>query len=168
MRAGPLRCDVHHTQETVELEALMEPLLILIPGVLGGLVLALLIAGRRQRTPSALVTRPLEAPSPSLINMAHIRVEGVGGLGMVAAIIIVAISDPSIRVVTILAAVLGAGLALALIALRRRTGVFPSTGDGPGDRSVLGLDVEPRHFAGGRRRGPKRSIEGGCSSPVAA
>jgi hypothetical protein len=123
----------------------MEPLLIiLIPGVLGGLVLALLIAGTRRRTPTAVVPQHLEAPSPSLINMAHIRVEGVGGLGMVAAVIIVALSDPRIRLVTILAAVLGAGLALALIALRRRTGALPSTGDGPGDRSVLGIDVEPR------------------------
>jgi len=146
----------------------MEPLLmILIPGVLGGLVLALLIAGTRWRMPSTVVSRQLEAPSPSLINMAHIRVEGVGGLGMVAAVVIVALSDPRIRLVTLLAAVLGAGVAVVLIALRRRTGALPSTGDGPGDRSVLGIDVEPRHLAGAPRRGPKHSMAGGRSLPAA-
>jgi hypothetical protein len=136
----------------------MEPLLmVLVPGVLGGLVVAMLIASNRLWTPSAVVARPLDAPSPSLINMAHIRVEGVGGLGMVAAIVIVAISDPRIGFVTLLAAVLGAGLALALIALRRRTGALPSSGGGPADRSILGIDVEPRraHHAKVSRGAPR-------------
>ncbi len=87
----------------------MEPLLIiLIPGVLGGLVLALLIAFNRAfnrpRTPTIVVPRRLESPSPSLINMANIRIEGLGGLGMVAAVVAVAVSDPRIRLATIAAA----------------------------------------------------------------
>jgi hypothetical protein len=119
----------------------MEPLLIiLIPGVLGGVVLALLISRRRHGTSSTVVNRRLDAPSPSLINMAHIRVEGVGGLGMVAAVVIVALSDPRIRLATILGAVLGAGLALVLIRRRRHNGGLPSLGDGPDDRSTLRLD----------------------------
>ena len=72
---------------------------------LGGLVLALLIALNRAiawpRTPRVVVSRRLESPSPSLINMANIRIEGVGGLGMVAAVVAVAVTDPRIRLATI-------------------------------------------------------------------
>ncbi len=123
----------------------MEPLLmILVPGLVGGLVLALLIAGYRPRTPSIVVPRRLSAPSPSLINMASIRIEGIGGLGMVAAVVAVAASDPRIRLATLLALVLGGGLALFLVAMRRRTGPLPSSSDGPDNRSTLGLDSERR------------------------
>lgn len=130
----------------------MEPLLIiLVPGLFGGLVLALLIAGHRKGTPSTFVPRRLAAPSPALINMAQIPVEGVGGLGMVAAVVVVAISDPRIRLATIVALVLGAGLALVLIAMRRRTGALSSSGDGPDNGSTLRIDGERRrtHVAGG-------------------
>ena len=121
----------------------MEPLLLILgPGLVGGLVLALLIAGRRQGTPSTVVPRRLAAPSPALINMAHIQVEGVGGLGLVAVAVAVAVADPRIRLALIVAAVFGTGLALVLIALRRRTGALPSGGDGPDDRSVLHLDSD--------------------------
>ncbi len=126
----------------------MEPLLILLPGLLGGLVLALLIALSRAinwpRTPGVVVSRRLESPSPSLINMANIRIEGVGGLGMVAAVVAVAVTDPRIRLATIAAAVLGIGLALVLIAIRRRSGAMPSSGDGPEDHLMLGIDGERR------------------------
>jgi hypothetical protein len=123
----------------------MEPLLIiLIPGLFGGLLLAVLIRGNRHRISSTVVPRRLAPPSPSLINMAHIHVEGIGGLGMVAAVVVVAVSDPRIRLTIILASVLGAGLALFLIAMRRPTGALPSGGDGPDDRSTLHLDAERR------------------------
>jgi hypothetical protein len=123
----------------------MEPLLmILVPGLLGGLVLALLIAGNRKGTASIVVPTRLESPSPAMINMAHIRVEGIGGLGMVGAVVVVAISDPRIGLATMLASVLGVGLALALIATRRRTGSLPSGGDGADRQSTLGIDDERR------------------------
>ena len=123
----------------------MEPLLmILVPGLLGGLVLALLIEGHRKATPSVVVPTRLEAPSPGFINMAHIRVEGVGGLGMVGAVVVVAISDPRIGLATMLASVLGVGLALVLIARRRHTGGLPSGGDAPDGRSTLGIDDDRR------------------------
>jgi hypothetical protein len=130
----------------------MEPLLIiLVPGVLGGLVMALLMGSIRWGTPSTVVPRRLAAPSPALINMAHIRVEGVGGLGMVAAVIAVAVTDPRIRLAMIVASVLGIGLALVLIAKRRRTGSLPSGGDSPDDRSVLHLEAGRRTPLGGAR-----------------
>jgi hypothetical protein len=111
----------------------MEPLLIvLIPGILGGLVLSWLIARNRSTTPPTFVPKRLEAPSPSLINMSSIKVEGLGGLGMVAAVIAVAIADSRIRLAMILALVLGTGLAMALIAFRRRHAESSSRG-GPED-----------------------------------
>lgn len=123
----------------------MEPLVnLLVLGVLGGLVLSWLIARHRRGTPPTFVPRRLDPPTPALINMAHIRVEGIGGLGMVAAVIAVAIADSRIRVATIIALVLGGGLAFALIALRRRSGALPSSGDGPDDRSLLHIDTGPR------------------------
>jgi hypothetical protein len=127
----------------------MEPLLIvLISGLLGGFVLALLIALRPVRTRSTFVPRRLDAPSPALINMAHIRVEGLGGLGLLAAVVAVAIADSRIRLAIIVAAVLGTGVALALIAIRRRTGALPSGGSGPDDRSLLHLDSRNRSANG--------------------
>ncbi len=117
-------------------------LLVLIPGILGGFLLSLLIARFRRGTPPTFVPRRLEAPSPSLINMAHIKIEGLGGLGLVAAVIAVAIADPRIRLAVIIAFVLGAGLALGLIAMRRSSGAMHS--DDPGDQSMLHLGDEPR------------------------
>ena len=135
----------------------MEPLffILVFPGLFGGLVVAMLLATRRQGTPpTTIVPRRLAAPSPALINMANIPVEGVGGLGMVAAVVVVAVSDPRIRLATLLAAALGVGLAFVLIAVRQRTGALPSGGDGPEDRSVLGLGGERRtHPANVRGRG---------------
>jgi hypothetical protein len=130
----------------------MEPLLIvLVAGLVGGLLLALLIAVKPHRPSSTFVPRRLDNPSPALINMAHIRVEGLGGLGLVAAVVAVAIADSRIRVATIAAALLGTALALTLIAIRRRTGAMPSGGDGPDARSILHLEPErrPRSRAGG-------------------
>jgi hypothetical protein len=146
----------------------MEPLLvILLPGILGGLVVALLIALRPGRTSSTFVPRRLEAPSPALINMAHIRIEGLGGLGMVAAVVAVAIADSRIRGAIILAAVLGIGVALALIAIRRRTGALPSGGDGPDDRSLLHLDPR-RRSAGDDAAGEKPLAPPARLTPLSA
>ena len=121
----------------------MEPLLlILIPGTLGGFALAFLIPRLRRRT-RVVVPHELELPSPTLINMAHIRVEGVGGLGLVAAVLAVAAFDPRIRLAILGAAALGTVLAVALIALRRSTGALPSSTDGPDSRLPLRLDRGP-------------------------
>src|SRR5215510_8185439 len=108
----------------------MEPLLIvLVPGVIGGIVLAGLLASKWISLRTGAVNRRLADPSPSLINMAHIPVEGGGGLGIVAAVIAVALADPRIRVAIGIAALLGAGFALLLIRLRRNRGPLVSGGD---------------------------------------
>ena len=108
--------------------------------------------------------RRLELPSPSLINMANIRIEGLGGLGMVAAVVAVAVADPRIRLATIAAAVLGAGLALVLIAMRRGTGALPSGGDGPEDHLTLSIDGERRRTYRARDRGTIDPVDAGRES----
>jgi hypothetical protein len=122
----------------------MEPvLIILVPGLVGGLVLAALIAAKRIDLKTNGPGRPLEPPSPSLINMAHIRVEGGGGLGMVAAVIVVAIVDPRIRLAIAIAAVLGIVFAAVLISRRRERGPFRPADDDSGPHSMLGLGRGP-------------------------
>jgi len=142
----------------------MEPLLvILVPGVIGGVVLALIIAFRPTRKPSIVVRRQLDAPSPALINLAHIRIEGLGGLGMVAAVIAVAIADPRIRVAIIIAAVFGTAGAMGLIWIRRGTGAMPSAGNGPDDRSMLHLNVHSGDHADQAHGGRPTGSSGGLT-----
>ena len=121
----------------------MEPLLIvLVPGVLGGIILAVLLGGRWIDLRSRGVDRPLESTSPSLINMAHIPVQGGGGLGIVAAVIAVALADSRIRVAIGIAALLGVVLAAVLIARRRERGPLSSGGGDSASASMLGLGRE--------------------------
>ena len=118
----------------------MEPLLIIIlPGILGGFCLALLISrmGPRQWGPSNY--EHLEPPSTNMINMARIRVSGVGGLGMVAMSIVVAAFVPRIRLTMAIAFALGLALAVVMIALRRRRGPLASDNP-PGAHMMLPLD----------------------------
>ena len=121
----------------------MEPLLIiLVPGLLGGVVVALIVF-RLARIPSqpASMAERLEPPSTGMINMARIRVAGGGGLGMVAMSIVVAIFVPRIRFTMAIAFLLGCVMAAVLVALRRRDGNSPSDID-PGAHALFPL--EPR------------------------
>jgi hypothetical protein len=113
----------------------MEVLLIVaLPGLVGGILLALLLAGYRGR-PGLPYVRPLAAPSPGLINMAHIRIEGIGGLGLVAMSLAVAIDVPSIRFAMAVALIFGTMLGALLILMRRRTGPLTSSSERPGAHS---------------------------------
>jgi hypothetical protein len=57
--------------------------LVLVPGVLGGLLMAWLIARvqRRSSTPVSTDAFSRKGRSSDVINMAHIRVAGIGGRG---------------------------------------------------------------------------------------
>jgi hypothetical protein len=110
--------------------------IVLLAGLAGGLVLAFLFRGGPARVYDET---GLEPPSTDVINMARIRVRGIGGLGMVAISVAVAIFVPRIRVTMIIALLLGGTLAAVLIALRRRERSLPSI-DGRGDDSLLSLD----------------------------
>ena len=117
----------------------MEPLLmVVVPGVLGGIVLAFLIARIRVHGLPRR-ERPLDRPNPGQINIARIRIDGVGGLGMVAMAGAVAIAQPGVRAAMALALVLSVPLAVALIVRTRRAGVFPS-GNEPGAHAILPMD----------------------------
>jgi hypothetical protein len=119
----------------------MEPLLfIVVPGVLGGLLLALFLARVQGRADAPALAKRLEPPSPGLINMARIRINGVGGLGMVAMASAVAAFVPRIRATMLLAFVLGVALAAALIA-RRRNGPLPSSSEHAGAHSTMFPDA---------------------------
>ena len=125
----------------------MDPVtLVVVPGLLGGLVLAFLIvrlSGRRQTGshPRIVRTEPL---STDVINMARIRVAGVGGLGLVAMATVVALFVPRIRQSVALSLVLGAIFAAILIVRRRRVESRHSSGPTAGAHTIFALDAPPR------------------------
>ena len=97
----------------------MEPLLlVLIPGVAGGLLVAFFLAHRPAR-PALAAPAVRRALPPTAINIAQIPIDGVGGLGMVAMALAVAIAVPWIRLSVSLGLVFGAVVAAALITWRR-------------------------------------------------
>ena len=119
----------------------MEPfLMILVPGLLGGIVFALGVRrfGRSSAQPVGTSYRLQPLPTDT-INMARIRVSGVGGLGLVAMAITVALFVPRIRLSISIALALGLAFALLLIAHRRRTGPLPSSGARPGGHTALAI-----------------------------
>ena len=134
----------------------MELLFIALPGVLGGVILALLTISFQPRFGQGRQPHggdePLPAPSPHLINMAHVKVAGGGGLGMVAMAIVVAIIVQRIRWSMAVALLLGMALAAGLIAYRRRQGPLgsPTT---PGAHSMLPIDpVAPQNSSASETR----------------
>ena len=121
----------------------MDPVMIvLVPGILGGVVLALIIF--RIQAPRTGVDPLRNLPvTTDIINMARIRVDGVGGLGLVAMALTVAWFVLKIRVHIAIGLGLGVLFAIVLIALRRRTGPLPSSGETPGANNTLALDAPP-------------------------
>ena len=96
------------------------------------------------------------------INAARIRVAGVGGLGLVAMAIVVAVFVPFIGMSLAIAAVAGVVLAGGLILWRRRGGPLPSSGRTPGAATVFALespdplaDAEPQKRASDVTRTPR-------------
>jgi hypothetical protein len=144
----------------------MEPLIfVLVPGLLGGIVVALIVW--RLRFGQDAVRRRLEPPSPGHINMAHIRVDGVGGLGMVAMAVTVAIFVPGIRFAMATALISGIAFAAVLIALRRRNGPLSSGNDHPGAHSIFGpIDGQPRVTRRSRTARDDRGQNRMASSPA--
>ena len=120
----------------------MDPVMIvLVPGFLGGLIVALVMF--RMKARSSLDSFRDLPRSTDPINMARIRVEGVGGLGLVAMALTVAWFVPRIRQHVAIGLGLGVLLAVVLILLRRRRGPMLSSGEAPGANSTLSLDAPP-------------------------
>ena len=120
-------------------------LLILVPGVLGGFALAAIVLFLQRGgggTPQSLGTsEPLQPVSTDMINMASIKVAGVGGLGLVAMSVAVAIGIPRIAQTEAVGIALGAIGAAVVILRRRRSGALPSSSDGMGANVMLRIDA---------------------------
>jgi len=118
----------------------MDPVtLVLVPGILGGLVLALFIF--RMQAPSRSVDSLRNHPiSTDVINMARIRVDGIGGFGLVVMALTVAWFVLRIRQHIAIGVGLGVVFAVVLILLRRRSGPMPSSGGAPGANTTLSID----------------------------
>ena len=117
----------------------MEPLFIMVPGLVGGLTIALLLHRQRgTRQPTDPFGR--EGFTTDVINMAHVRVAGVGGLGLVAMATLVALFVPAIRYSILAGLTLVVVLAVGLIGYRRRGGPMPSSGRRPGANTTLAID----------------------------
>jgi hypothetical protein len=113
---------------------------ILLTGFVGGLAMAWLIRKAQRRGQMAADPFPHMAGT-DVINMAQIRVAGVGGLGLVAMAAAVAIWVPRIGQSLALGLALGAGLAAYLILRRRRTGPMPSSGRSAGANTTLSIET---------------------------
>jgi hypothetical protein len=118
----------------------MEPFaLVAILGLLGGIALALVSVRVHGRS---LPRRdPFQGEAPTdVINMARIRVAGVGGLGLVAMALVVAIALPGVGIPLAAGAGLGVLMAVLLIAFRSRSGSLPSSGERMGANTTLSID----------------------------
>jgi hypothetical protein len=124
----------------------MEPVtIVVVSGFLGGLVIALFVlwSNRVRHTGSTTDAFSREPLSSDVINIAHIRVAGIGGLGLVAMALNVAIFIPRIGIPIGLGLVLGAVFAGVLILRRRRQGPMPSSGRQAGANTTLSIDTAP-------------------------
>lgn len=139
----------------------MDPVtLILIPGFIGGAALAAFIF--RLQRPEGTADHVRFAPT-DVINAAHIRVAGVGGLGLVAMAAAVALAVPRIRLTLAIGCVLGFGLAAVLISYRRRSGPLASSGQSGGANNMLSIDAVPP--ASGAEDGRNRENLSSVPSP---
>jgi hypothetical protein len=119
----------------------MDPVtLVLVPGILGGLAIAWLIAGLHGRGPNSLPVPTELSISTDVINIAHIRAAGLGGLGLFAMALVVAVFVPSIRLAVSVGVLSGAVLGFFMILRRRRTGPLPSSGGSAGANVVLSIN----------------------------
>lgn len=116
---------------------------VLVLGFLGGLAfagVAVLLHRRSSRPSLDLPYRP-DPISRDMINMASIKVAGVGGLGLVAMAAAIALDVPRIAQSMAVGIALGAIGAAIVILRRRRTGAMPSSGRGLGANTILKIEI---------------------------
>jgi hypothetical protein len=115
--------------------------LMVIPGILGGLVIAFVIfklkRPARGPAPDAFARDPL---STDVINASRIRVSGIGGLGLVVIAATMAYAIPQIAVSLVAGLTAGIAMAAVLILRRRHNGPMPSSGQQPGANTTLAID----------------------------
>jgi hypothetical protein len=141
----------------------MDPVtIIIVPGFVGGVVIALVFFWLQRRPgDSSIAPRFRDDVTTDVINMASIKVAGIGGLGLVAMAVAVALDVPRIGQTVLVGLGLGVVLAVGLIARRRRSGAMPSSGERPGANSTLAIDEQtpaPPEVLDGRRGEPRRPM----------
>jgi hypothetical protein len=121
----------------------MEPIVFLVvAGVVGGLAMAAwLFRFNRAHSRNPFDAAAQQGGATDIINMAHIRVEGVGGLGMVLMAIAVALGIPQVGKSMAAGLLLGGLMAVVLIRRRRASGPMPSSGQRPGANTTLAIDA---------------------------
>ena len=117
---------------------------ILASGFVGGLVIAAFYVGWQRwhgSTPGLVAHSRPEPLSIDAINFSSLRVAGIGGLGLVAMALAVAIDIRRIGETIAIGFVFGLAIALVLIVRRRRTGSMPSSGSHMGANTILSIDA---------------------------
>jgi len=102
--------------------------------------IALAFVHRRSQTADTPLPEAPQSGGTDMINMAHIKVAGVGGLGFVMIALWIGIVTPGVRGPLLIGAVSGVILAVALILWRRRTGPMTSSGQRPGANTTLSIE----------------------------
>ena len=146
----------------------MDPVtLFVVLGLIGGLVLALFIRLHGRRPNAATDAFAGESPSTDVINIARVRVAGVGGLGLVAMALTVAWGVPRIGQTVGIGFILGAICGVVLILRSRGNGPMPSSGRRIGANTTLSID-DPLYSRRDEEtnESPKRRTE--CVSAVPA
>ena len=119
----------------------MDPVtMVLVSSILGGLGIAFLMVRRQGRGPSALTDAPMPPVTTDVINIAHIRAAGLGGLGLFAMALVVAWFVPVIRLALGAGVLFGALLGAVMILRRRRNGPLPSSGGSAGANVILSIE----------------------------
>ncbi len=121
----------------------MDPVtLLILSSFVGGLFLALWLArANRRSTKAGQAVAPGDGLITDAMNMAHIRVAGVGGLGFVAVAVVVAAFIPSIGVALAIGLASGTIFAVVLTLWRRRAGPLTSSGRRPGANTTLSIET---------------------------
>lgn len=122
----------------------MDPITrLVVPGLAGGLLVAFVLIRLNRRSASHVVPGPTtpDRISTDMINMAHIQVVGIGGLGLVAMCAIVAVDIPTVGLSLAAGFALGTVLAVVLILRRKNSGPMPSSSQRPGANTVLSIDT---------------------------
>ena len=120
-------------------------LMLLVYCVAGGVVVALLLIRLPRwsiaKAPQVHSGGHVSEISIDMINMAHIRVAGVGGLGLVVMCALVAIVIPPIGLSLGAGSVLGTVLAIIWIVRRSKAGPIPTSSQTPGANATLMIDA---------------------------
>jgi hypothetical protein len=121
--------------------ATTNPLVLTVYGLAGGLVVALVLL-RLSRWSSARAAREIPhgtTLSVDVINLAHIRVVGAAGLGLVFICAMTAIYIPAIGIPLGVGALFATVGAILVIRARRKIGPISSSAKSPGANTTFGM-----------------------------